>query len=71
MHERQIVGRVDALDGFVLLCGFMGHGFMIAPIMARLTARHIVAGEERELFDLWNLRRFKQGQLLKESMILG
>jgi len=66
-----IVGRVDELDGFVLLCGFMGHGFMMAPIMAVLLARYLVRGEEKDLFEKWSLRRFKDGKLLKETMILG
>ena len=66
-----IVGRVDGYEGLVLLCGFMGHGFMMAPIMGQLTARHLMKGEERELFDRWNLSRFERGELLQESMILG
>ena len=66
-----IVGRVDGLGDLVLLCGFMGHGFMMAPIMGLLTARHLMKGEEQELFDRWSLSRFERGELLAESMILG
>ncbi len=66
-----IIGRVDALEGFVLQCGFMGYGFMIAPIMGELMARHLVHGEEKELFDRWSLRRFAEGRLLGETMVLG
>ena len=66
-----IVGRVDELDGLILLCGFMGHGFMMAPIMGRLTARYLRHGEREALFDRWNLRRYRTGKLLQETMILG
>lgn len=66
-----IVGRVEALDGFVLLAGFMGHGFMMAPIMGKLMARHLVHDEEQELFHRWRLERFASGELLEETMILG
>lgn len=66
-----IVGRVDAIEGLILLCGFMGHGFMIAPVMGELTARYLLKGEERELFERWSLGRFERGELLPESMILG
>ncbi len=68
-----IVGHVDELDGFVQMCGFMGHGFMIAPVMARLMARYLTGqpDAERELFDKWNPRRFREGRLLEETMILG
>lgn len=66
-----IIGRVDEIDGLVMLCGFMGHGFMMAPIMGKLMAQHLVNGTDRELFELWNLRRYREGRLLDESMILG
>ena len=66
-----IVGRVEALDGFALLAGFMGHGFMMAPIMGKLMARHLLYDEEAELFRRWRLERFASGELLEETMILG
>ncbi|MBO6937039.1 MAG: FAD-binding oxidoreductase [Deltaproteobacteria bacterium] len=66
-----IIGRVDSLEGLILLCGFMGHGFMIAPIIGLLTARYLLKNEERELFHRWSLGRFERGELLPESMILG
>ncbi len=66
-----LVGRVDAIEGLVLSSGFMGHGFMMAPIMGELLARHLLYDEEKELFERWNLRRYAEGKLLSESMILG
>lgn len=66
-----LVGDVDAVEGLYLMSGFMGHGFMMAPVMGEIFARWLVRGKERELFERWNLRRFAQGRLLRETMILG
>lgn len=66
-----IVGPVDELEGFLQLSGFMGHGFMMAPIMGELMARFIALGDEDPVFDRWNLRRYRTGELLEETMILG
>jgi sarcosine oxidase subunit beta len=66
-----IVGRVEQPANFTLACGFMGHGFMIAPVMGRLLAEHVATGETSELFQRWSLRRFREGRLLTESMIIG
>lgn len=66
-----IIGRVDEVRGLVLCSGFTGHGFMIAPVIGKLMAEHLIFGSEKELFEKWNLRRFREGRLLKETMILG
>ncbi len=66
-----IVGEVDEIEGFYQASGFMGHGFMMAPVMGRLIAQHIAEKNDLPLFERWNLRRFKQGKLLSESMIIG
>jgi sarcosine oxidase subunit beta len=49
----------------------MGHGFMMAPIVGKLIAQMIVEEEVPEMFARWNLRRFKEGKLLSEAMIIG
>lgn len=66
-----IVGPVDDVDGFYQASGFMGHGFMMAPVMGKLIAQHLVEQNETPLFERWNLRRFKEGRLLSEGMIIG
>jgi sarcosine oxidase subunit beta len=66
-----IVGEVDEVAGFYQASGFMGHGFMMAPVMGRRIAEHVATKKEVPLFDRWNLRRFKEGKLLSESMIIG
>jgi heterotetrameric sarcosine oxidase beta subunit len=66
-----IVGPVDEVEGFFQASGFMGHGFMMAPVMGKRIAEQIVNRSESELFTRWNLRRFKEGKLLSEQMIIG
>jgi sarcosine oxidase subunit beta len=66
-----IVGEVDEVEGFYQASGFMGHGFMMAPVMGRKIAEHIATGETSPLFERWNLRRYKTGKLLSEAMIIG
>jgi sarcosine oxidase subunit beta len=66
-----IVGEVDAVDDFFQASGFMGHGFMMAPIIGKLLAEHIVEDTHLPMFERWNLRRFAEGKLLSEAMIIG
>lgn len=66
-----IVGEVDDIEGFYQASGFMGHGFMMAPVMGRLIAQYIAEGTLLPMFERWNLRRFKEGRLLSEAMIIG
>ena len=69
-----IVGGVDDVENFYQASGFMGHGFMMAPVVGKRIAEHIAKGDEAPdlpMFERWNLRRFKEGKLLSESMIIG
>lgn len=66
-----IVGPVDEVDGFYQASGFMGHGFMMAPVMGKLIAQWLVERVPLPLFERWNLRRFREGRLLSEGMIIG
>jgi sarcosine oxidase, subunit beta len=69
-----IVGEVDAVEHFYQASGFMGHGFMMAPVVGKRIAQRIAkgdAGPNLPMFDRWNLRRFAEGRLLSESMIIG
>lgn len=66
-----IVGGVDEVEHFYQASGFMGHGFMMAPVMGKLIAEHIAQSTHLPMFDRWALRRFKEGNLLSEGMIIG
>ncbi len=66
-----IVGEVDGVEHFYQASGFMGHGFMMAPVMGRILAEHVAKGTDVPMFERWSLRRFKEGRLLSEAMIIG
>ncbi len=66
-----IVGRVAEPANVTLACGFMGHGFMMAPVMGRILAEHVATGEVTPLLRQWSLERFATGALHHETMILG
>lgn len=66
-----IVGGVDDVEHFYQASGFMGHGFMMAPVIGKLVAEHLAKKTHLAMFDRWNLRRFKEGKLLTEAMIIG
>jgi sarcosine oxidase subunit beta len=64
-------GRGRRGGGFFQCSGFMGHGFMMAPVMGRLMAQHVAKGTHLPMFERWALRRFREGRLRSERMIIG
>jgi sarcosine oxidase, subunit beta len=66
-----IVGEAPGVPGFYLCCGFMGHGFMMAPVVARHYAQLLAGGPAHPLFEKWRLARFAEGATERESMIIG
>jgi sarcosine oxidase subunit beta len=69
--DRQaIVGRIPGEDGLLVAAGFSGHGFMIAPEVARGVAA-MLAGEDPgpELAQL-GPTRFERGALLPEHAVV-
>ena len=66
-----IVGEPSGLPGFYLCCGFVGHGFMMAPVVAKLYGEYLTGGPRHEIFDRWRLSRFAEGNLEAEEMIIG
>jgi sarcosine oxidase subunit beta len=53
-----IVGEVPTVPGFFLCCGFVGHGFMMAPVVAKYYASALTGGSVHSFFDKWRLDRF-------------
>jgi sarcosine oxidase subunit beta len=66
-----LLGEPDGLPGLYLNSGFMGHGFMMAPIVGKLYAEWLTGGAQHELFKKCTLQRFKSGTIEKETMIIG
>jgi sarcosine oxidase subunit beta len=51
-----IVGEAPALPGFFVCSGFVGHGFMMAPVVGKHYARHLLGHGNHPLFDAWAWR---------------
>ena len=66
-----IISRVPQLEGYVVVTGFSGHGFMHGPIAGLLTAEIILDGQASTL-DLSALaaNRFQANQLLTEYNVV-
>ena len=56
-----IVGTLPGVPGFYVVCGFGGHGFMMAPVVARHYAAYLCGEQPHPLFDAWRADRFTTG----------
>ncbi len=65
-----VLGETPGVAGLLQMSGFVGHGFMMAPAVARRMAAWM-AGAQDEIFERFNLRRFAEGKLIHESFIIG
>ena len=64
-----ILGETD-IEGFIQCNGFSGHGFMIAPMTAKLLAQ-LINGEKLDMdIDRLSMRRF-EGEIVEEKSVVG
>jgi sarcosine oxidase subunit beta len=56
-----ILGAAPGHPDFFLACGFVGHGFMMAPIVGKLYGEWLTGGEPHEIFARYALARFSGG----------
>jgi sarcosine oxidase subunit beta len=56
-----IVGAAPDHPDFFFACGFVGHGFMMAPIVGKLYAEWLTGGTPHEMFERYTLARFRDG----------
>lgn len=67
---RPLLGATDGMEGFYQASGFSGHGFMIAPAVARLLAQSI-AGKRPDIdIEPLNVRRFAEGKVKTERSVV-
>lgn len=69
-----ILGAAPDHPDFFSACGFVGHGFMMAPIIGKLYAEWLTGGNPHEIFERYTLRRFTDGsgaQHEKEDFNIG
>jgi sarcosine oxidase subunit beta len=67
-----IVGPTPGHAALIQLCGFTGHGFMMAPAVGRIVARWLARGEAHPMLARWDPARFSAGRAQRrEDMIIG
>src|SRR5262249_57511457 len=65
-----ILGETPGVAGLLQMSGFVGHGFMMAPAVARRMAAWM-GGATDEIFGKYSLSRFAEGRLIQETCIIG
>jgi sarcosine oxidase subunit beta len=67
--DHAILGAAPGIDGFLLACGFSGHGFQHSPATGRLMAELILDGRTTGI-DIapLSVSRFATGALLREPL---
>ena len=65
-----ILGETPGVRGLLQMSGFVGHGFMMAPAVARRMAGWM-GGARDELFERFNVSRFAEGRFENETLIIG
>lgn len=67
-----IVGPSPGHPQLIQVCGFTGHGFMMAPAVGRMLARWLSDGHSHPMLERWDPCRFRDGrELRREDMIIG
>jgi sarcosine oxidase subunit beta len=66
--HQPIIGEDD--DGVWVAAGFSGHGFMIAPAVARIVADAILDGTRDDALDVLDARRFAEGRAVPEPQLV-
>jgi heterotetrameric sarcosine oxidase beta subunit len=64
----------EGAPDFFLACGFVGHGFMMAPIVGKLYAEWLTGDPPHEIFSRYRLQRFQDGSaasMPKEDFNIG
>ena len=67
---RPIIGKTR-IENFFVACGFSGHGFMVAPVTAKLISELIIDGKSSISIDSLSIERFKKGVIKKEGAVVG
>jgi sarcosine oxidase subunit beta len=66
-----LLGEVRARPGFFVACGFHGHGFMMAPAVARHLGQHLLGHARHEILEAWRPDRFAEGVQGEKEMVIG
>jgi sarcosine oxidase subunit beta len=66
--NQPLLGRVD--DGIYVAAGFSGHGFMIAPAVARIVADAVLGEPADEALAVLDVARFTENRPVPESQLI-
>ena len=66
--HQPILGQAG--DGLYVAAGFSGHGFMIAPAVARILADAILEGRRDEALSVLDVARFAENRLVPEPQLV-
>ena len=65
-----IIDEAKQAKGFYSVCGFSGHGFMVAPRIAIRMANHLAGQEDTMDIKMFSQGRYKTGKLLLEPAVV-
>ena len=65
-----VIDEAEAAKGFYSVCGFSGHGFMVAPRIGIMVANHIAGMEDSLDIRMYSKKRFETGELLLEPAVV-
>ncbi|MBP1571452.1 MAG: FAD-binding oxidoreductase, partial [Oscillospiraceae bacterium] len=65
-----VIDEAKEAKGFYSVCGFSGHGFMVAPRVAILVANHITGQSDTMDIKMFSQERYKTGELLLEPSVV-
>jgi sarcosine oxidase subunit beta len=66
--HQPLLGRVD--EGLYVAAGFSGHGFMIAPAVARLVADAVLGAPPDETLEILDVARFAENRTVPEPQLI-
>ncbi len=66
-----VIGPVPEVDRFYQLNGFSGHGFMVSPMVSKITAELIIGEKTSINIDKLSVTRFEGMELDKEFSVVG
>jgi sarcosine oxidase subunit beta len=68
--EEPVLGKTE-VEGFLCACGFSGHGFMHAPMAAKLITELILDGASKTLdIEQFSIERFRTGKLIPSTRLI-
>ena len=65
-----VIDEAKAAKGFYSVCGFSGHGFMVAPRIAILVANHLTGQKDDLDIKTFSQERYQKGVFLMEPSVV-